>query len=96
MDLALAKKDKDKQKDLAHCFEILKRTAIVAFSREKVGDLSGKPWLLFLEESGKKVEMTPFEKDIENLIYKGIVPEKDIQDKLLLNTEKWIRTHATR
>ncbi len=84
------------QIDLAHSFVILKRTAITAFSREKVGNLAGTAWLQFLEESGKKVELVVFEKDIENLIYKGISPKKSIEERLLLNTEKWIRTHATR
>ncbi len=81
---------------LEHSFVVLKRTAILAYSREKVGYLSGKLWLQFLEKSGKKVEMLVFEKDIKNLIYKGVMPEKNIEQKLLLNTERWIRTHAAR
>lgn len=83
------------QKNLCQIFVVLKRTAIVAFTRETVGNLSGKAWLQFLEESGQNIEMLVFEKEIENLIYKDISPEKDVREKLLSNSEKWIRTHAT-
>lgn len=94
--LAELQKIESAQKGLSHSFVILKHTAITAYTREKVGNLSGKPWLQFLEESGKNVEFVILEKDIENLIYKGIAPEDEIAQKILLNSKKWIRTHATR
>uniref|UniRef100_UPI0025E86600 DUF4381 domain-containing protein n=1 Tax=Algoriphagus sp. TaxID=1872435 RepID=UPI0025E86600 len=50
-------------------FVILKSVAIQVFGREKVGNLYGNAWLIFLDKTGKEVGLLKYEQQIIALIY---------------------------
>ncbi|MBN3581491.1 DUF4381 domain-containing protein [Algoriphagus aestuarii] len=75
-------------------FVILKRVAIEVFGREKVGALFGSSWLGFLDKTGKNVAMNRYEKEINALIYQDQLPDYQVQQAILSEAKKWIRTHA--
>jgi hypothetical protein len=75
-------------------FVVLKRTAIHAFGREKVGGLAGRDWLQFLEKTGKNVTLANQERQIQTAIYQAEPISSDAQRQILSNAKQWIRTHA--
>jgi hypothetical protein len=75
-------------------FVVLKQAAMHAFGRDKVGQLYGKEWLSFLEETGKDVRMTAYHKQITDAIYAGKEIKGDEQKAILLNAKNWVKTHA--
>lgn len=78
----------------AQIFVLLKQVALKAFGRERVGRLYGKEWLQFLEKTGKNVKMLAYEKQLEEVLYKGNGLSPDQQNELLFNARKWIKTHG--
>lgn len=75
-------------------FVVLKRTAIYAFGREKVAPLYGPAWLSFLEKTGVNVHMTDYRDEILPAVYSGNAIDPGIQEKILSNAKRWVRTHA--
>ncbi|MEK6479167.1 DUF4381 domain-containing protein [Catalinimonas sp. 4WD22] len=75
-------------------FVLLKQVALKTFGREKVGRLYGKEWLQFLEKTGKDVKMLAYEKQFEDVLYKGKRLSESQQNELLFNARKWIKTHG--
>ncbi|MCR9191400.1 MAG: DUF4381 domain-containing protein [Gammaproteobacteria bacterium] len=51
----------DTQHTAAAIAELLKRVALVYFPRERVANLQGKDWLLFLNATGKNIDFLPEE-----------------------------------
>lgn len=81
--------------DLTYCMVLVKRVAIHAFGRMKVGNLSGRQWLEFLDETATDVQFVKVQKEVEALIYQNKTPAKEVTEQILLNTKNWIRNHAT-
>ncbi|WP_417444416.1 DUF4381 domain-containing protein [Joostella sp.] len=73
---------------------ILKIVAIRTFGRDEVGSLYGKSWLEFLDRTGKGVAFLSLEKDIEATVYKSDMASDKQKAAILLNSKKWIKTHA--
>ncbi|WP_417608364.1 DUF4381 domain-containing protein [Owenweeksia hongkongensis] len=94
--LAELKKVASGELDFAHSMVLVKRTAIRAFGREKAGKLVGKEWFTFLDENAKNVGFLSVQTEIEALIYKSEIPEKTIQEKIIVNAKNWISTHVAR
>ena len=84
------------QLPLNHSLVLVKRTAIHAFGREKVGKLAGKEWFQFLDENAKNVNFLSVQTEAEALIYKDEALEKQAKEELILNTKNWIKHHAAR
>ncbi|WP_121665528.1 DUF4381 domain-containing protein [Mesonia aquimarina] len=73
---------------------ILKKVAIQTFDRNKVGNLYGAQWLEFLDQTGKKVNFSSLKKDIETAIYTNDEVDSNVRAAIILNSKKWIKTHA--
>lgn len=93
---ALKSLDSIRQDQAMEIFVVLKRTAIHAFGREKVGPLSGTEWLRFLEQTGKNVTLVVQEKSIQTAIYQAVPIAPDVQRQILSNAKQWVRTHAVK
>ncbi len=73
---------------------LLKRVAMQAFGRERVGPLYGNEWLDFLEERGKDTPFQSYASSISDALHrKGEVTKDQVVDLLGL-CNKWIETHA--
>ncbi|WP_200976601.1 DUF4381 domain-containing protein [Echinicola sp. 20G] len=79
---------------LMEVFVVLKNTAMKAFGRNKVGGLYGHDWLAFLEKTGKQVNFLDREEEFMAALYKNDRLSNEGKNKLLVNAEKWVRTHA--
>ncbi|SFU02247.1 protein of unknown function [Algoriphagus locisalis] len=90
---ALAKLETD-QNSFPQVLVILKRVAMQVFGREKVGTLYGSSWLSFLDKTGKQVALLKYEKQIEALIYQDKIPDDAARREILVQAQKWIKTHA--
>jgi len=71
--------------------EILRRTALVAFPREKVASLSGRDWLDFLDRTGGGSEfLETAGKALAEAPYR---PDPAPSDRLAAMAERWVRRH---
>ncbi len=93
---ALKSLDLIKQDQALEVFVVLKRTAIHAFGREKVGALSGTEWLKFLDSTGKDVRMLSQGKQIQSVIYEGVQLPSEAHRQILSNAKLWVKTHAVK
>ena len=73
---------------------ILKKVALQTFDRKKVGNLYGDQWLKFLDQTGKKVDFSSLKTDIATAIYKDDEVDSNVRAAIILNSKKWIKTHA--
>ncbi|WP_417444472.1 DUF4381 domain-containing protein [Joostella sp.] len=73
---------------------ILKMVALQSFGREEVGSLYGKPWLEFLEKTGKGVVFISFESEIQNSVQRNEKLDAHVRQQILMNSKKWIKTHV--
>lgn len=73
---------------------ILRLTAISAFGRKQVAQLSGKEWINFLDSKVKNKLFANYDSFIQGFVYKGVVPEKNKVDEIIQLSIKWIKTHA--
>ncbi len=80
--------------DMSRIFIILKQVAIQVFGRSEVAHLQGKDWLAFLDKTGKNVEFQPLGGHIAKILYENIEVDKDTQQQLLTQSQRWIKTHA--
>lgn len=85
-----------KQDQALEIFVVLKRTAIHAFGRERVGTLSGTDWLKFLESTGKNVRMLGQDKQIQSAIYQNEPLPSDAHRQIMSNAKLWVKTHAVK
>ncbi|WP_215224955.1 DUF4381 domain-containing protein [Echinicola shivajiensis] len=79
---------------LLEVFVVLKNTAMKTFGRKKVGGLYGHDWLAFLEKTGKQVKFLDREEEFLSALYKNALLSQEGKHKLLVNAEKWVKTHA--
>lgn len=93
---ALKSLDLIKQDQALEVFVVLKRTAIHAFGREKVGALSGTEWLKFLDSTGKDVRMLSQGRQIQSVIYEGVQLPSEAHRQILSNAKLWVKTHAVK
>ncbi|GAA0877623.1 hypothetical protein GCM10009119_05910 [Algoriphagus jejuensis] len=93
---ALKSLDSIGQGETMEIFVVLKRTAIHAFGREKVGRLSGAEWLKFLESSGKNVKMLGRDKQIQLAIYQNEALPSEARQAIISNAKQWVKTHAVK
>ncbi len=83
-----------KETSVASIFIVLKQAAMQVYGREKVGALSGKEWLAFLDKTGQGVHFIKLEKPILLALYKEVTPSKTQIEEIRFNAKKWIKTHA--
>jgi hypothetical protein len=89
---------KDRQKGLSQLSGLLKQVAMKSYSREKVAELYGKPWIEFLNRTCRSVD---FSKLLSvNLIDSQYQPNEKLAqiestelDKLIRYSQKWIGGH---
>lgn len=74
----------------------LKQTALETFGRNKVASLEGDNWLLFLKESGKNTDFSPYKEDIAKAVYQDNVKVESHFNKENFTelSIKWIKKHA--
>ncbi|UCS92069.1 DUF4381 domain-containing protein [Echinicola marina] len=75
-------------------FVVLKNTAIKAFGRRRVGGLYDHDWLAFLEKTGKQVNFLDREEELLTALYRNVLLSNEGKRKLMVNAEKWVKTHA--
>lgn len=80
--------------DFVHSMVLVKRTAIHAFGRDKVGNLTGTDWLKFLDQHSRQVQFLSIQSEVEGLIYKSETPDTTTRDKILMNVKNWINSHV--
>lgn len=73
---------------------LLKQMAIAVYGRAEVANLIGKDWVNFLDS---KSTATNF-RDLGKLFYRASLTQEEVlnehRDTLLIQTKKWIETHA--
>jgi hypothetical protein len=80
--------------DFVHSMVLVKRTAIHAFGRDKVGKLTGTDWFKFLDGHARQVQFLSIQSEVEGLIYKSETPDQTTRDKIVVNVKNWINTHG--
>ncbi|MDG3583878.1 MULTISPECIES: DUF4381 domain-containing protein [Galbibacter] len=73
---------------------IVKVVAMQTFGRETVGPLYGREWLEFLDDAVDEPLFAPYKEDIEEVTYRSNTLAPETRELILLNSKKWIRTHA--
>ncbi|WP_420587053.1 DUF4381 domain-containing protein [Ruegeria sp.] len=76
--------------DAAQIAEILRRTALAAYPRERVAGLYGQNWINFLKQSSEKLSIS--ESSAKTLLeapYRGAITDSEVSN--LART--WIKTH---
>jgi len=91
---AIRQIENTKNISLNEVLRILKTTAIQVYGRQSIGFLFGNEWLEFLEKTGKNIQLLKFESSISKSVYQDEPPNNDTVQEIILNSKKWIRTHA--
>ncbi len=81
---------------LTNVFAILKKTAILSFGRETVGDLHGKQWHNFLDSTGKNISLTTYTEEITKALYGEHKIASAKEEIIVSNAKNWILTHANK
>jgi hypothetical protein len=88
----------DRQKGLSQLSGLLKQVAIKSYSREKVAELYGKPWIEFLNRTCRSVDFKKLQS--VNLIDSQYQPNEKLVkiesselEKLIRYSQKWIGGH---
>jgi len=84
----------DNQQASAFISELLRRVALVYFPRAEVASLQGKPWIRFLNDTGKGLDFNLVEKELLEGPYK-VDNNSDLQ-LLFKLTERWIKQRRGR
>ena len=79
---------------LREALVLLKKVAIDAFGREKVAQLHGDEWLIFLEERGKETPFWNYSTSISAVIYKSENIDTALGEQIIGLSKRWIKTHA--
>ena len=96
---ALAGQLPDNENAMRKLPELVKRTALCSWSRERVAGLSGRAWLVFLDQTGNTSDFTDGAgKLLPDLAYAGAETLRSIPreqtEKLVRVIEHWVRTHG--
>jgi hypothetical protein len=75
-------------------FVVLKKAAMHAYGRDRVGQLYGKEWLSFLENTGREINLTGYQAQISDALYTGKGIESETRKLILSSATKWVKTHA--
>ena len=82
----------NKQVLLEEMSALLRRVALQAYGREKVAPLTGEPWLIFLDDTGKTEQFTSgAAKVLGDGLYQSSV-EADMEQVMLI-VRNWIKGH---
>jgi len=73
---------------------ILKQVAIVTFGREKVAELYGDDWLLFLDSKYKKSEFVNYSSNFSDAIYYNKEVDESTLKSIYITTKTWINEHS--
>ncbi|QDH81358.1 DUF4381 domain-containing protein [Echinicola soli] len=84
------------KRPLFYSFVLLKRTAMHAYGRNKVGEMYGKSWYEFLDKKAQGVSFAALQERIDRLIYQDELPEEQVKTAIITNTKKWIKDHVSR
>ena len=79
---------------LREALVLLKKIAMDAFGREKVAQLHGDEWLIFLEEKGKETPFRKYSSSISSVIYKSENIDRELGEQIIGLSKRWIKTHA--
>ncbi|TAL66063.1 MAG: DUF4381 domain-containing protein [Legionella sp.] len=82
-------KDKNTQQTSARVSELLRRVALVYFSREEVASLHGEAWVAFLNRTGKNLDFKPVQGMLLDSPFKT-AETIDLQP-LITCAEQWIQ-----
>ncbi|NOR56001.1 MAG: DUF4381 family protein [Sulfurovum sp.] len=88
-------KTKDKTQTLA-LLELAKRTAIAAYSRERIATLNDDAWWDFMQEESKVHVDLSLRKALSSFLYHEKVLNESEYLSLMAVVEKWIQTHKGR
>lgn len=86
-------KDNNAQVASARVSELLRRVALVYFSRDKVASLHGDDWVAFLNETGEDVDFTPVKSMLLDSPFK--TAETVNLKPLMQLAQQWIKQRGT-
>lgn len=75
-------------------FVLLKKVATHIFGRNVIASLHGLEWLQYLDRTGKNVNFTALNTQINAAIYEDKDLELELKQRILTNAKHWISTHA--
>lgn len=82
-------KDRNSQQTSAHISELLRRVALVYFSRKEVASLHGEAWISFLNKTSKDIDFKPVQSMLLDSPFKA--SESLDLKPLIVRTEQWIK-----
>ncbi len=85
--------DSPLDKELVYMLQLLKRVAIVAYTREKVANLSGKTWWQFLKEKSHISMGDDLEAYCESIYLGDSTLTQAKNDAVINYITKWIKNH---
>lgn len=86
-------RDSNSQLSSMKVSELLRRVALVYFSREQVASLQGEAWLAFLNKTSKGIDFNRLRDELLELPYQ---PAKDVDLQFLFRGAKaWIKQRGT-
>ena len=74
-------------------FVILKQVAITTYGRNTVANLHGSAWLEFLDSKIKHPVFAPLNVEINNILYRNHLENKEEAKTLFELSKKWIKHH---
>ncbi len=85
--------DMPPDKELTSTLQLLKRVAIVAYSREEVASLSGKQWWQFLKAKSHITPDDHLDAYCESIYLSNRVLTYEKNDTVIKYAKKWIKKH---
>lgn len=73
---------------------ILKQVAIITFGREKVAQLYGNDWFVFLDSKNKKSEFAKYSVNFSDAIYNDKEVDETTLKSIYKITKTWINEHS--
>jgi len=79
---------------MTHLFALLKNVAFQTYGRSEVAAMHGSDWLIFLDSKAQDVSFKKYEKEIYRSVYKEEKVSESVIAELIIQSKKWIKTHA--